>query len=47
MNEYIFESLDQTKQFTIRGVFKLDLEIGSVLFFNDKPYKLKGIMEEN
>lgn len=40
MNEYIFSSMDLKRQFGIRCKYFLDLEIGSVMLFNGKPYKL-------
>ena len=40
MNEYIFSSMDQKRQFGIRCKYFLDLEIGSVMLFNGKPYQL-------
>lgn len=45
MNEYIFSSMDLKKQFSIRCKYYLDLEVGSVMLFNDKPFKLVEIME--
>jgi hypothetical protein len=40
MNEYIFSSMDMQRQFGIRCKYFLDLEIGSVMLFNETPYKL-------
>jgi hypothetical protein len=40
MNEYIFSSMDLKKQFSIRCKYYLDLEVGSVMLFNETPYKL-------
>ena len=45
MNEYVFTSMDHQKQFTISCKYFLDLEIGSILMFNDKPFKLVEKME--
>lgn len=46
LNEYIFTSMDQKKQFSIRCKYTLDLEIGSILLFNEKPFKLVEKLED-
>ena len=40
MNEYIFSSMDMKRQFGIRCKYFLDIELGSVMLFNETPYKL-------